>query len=150
MGNAVSDADSGAPRFRIYIDSEAPVVNDANIAERLGGNSVWTPIIDWGELSQGSNVKIELSKGSGQTQTLEACDPVASSCDEPYLIGEQPDIKVQLVANAFSYDATNEFYVTATDTAYPKNESRKGTFTFKVDNEEYQLFYFLPLGLKTL
>ncbi|MGD1493802.1 tandem large repeat [Vibrio harveyi] len=135
LGNAVSDADSGAPRFRIYIDSEAPVVNDANIAERLGGNSVWTPIIDWGELSQGSNVKIELSKGSGQTQTLEACDPVASSCDEPYLVGEQPDIKVQLVANAFSYDATNEFYVTATDKAYPKNESRKGTFTFKVDNE---------------
>ncbi|WP_045463363.1 tandem large repeat [Vibrio hyugaensis] len=135
LGNSVSDADNGAPRFRIYIDSEAPVVNDAEITERLGGNSVWTPVIDWGELSQGNNVKVELRKGSGQTQTLESCDPATSTCDEPYLIGDQPDVKVQLVAEAFSYDAINEFYVTAADKAYPVNESRKGTFSFKVDNK---------------
>lgn len=102
-----------------------------------------------GRTQSGSNVKIELSKGSGQTQTLEACDPVASSCDEPYLVGEQPDIKVQLVANAFSYDATNEFYVTATDKAYPKMKVEKVRLPSKLIMKD-QLFYFLPLGLKTL
>ncbi|NDJ83847.1 tandem large repeat, partial [Vibrio campbellii] len=135
LGNAVSDADNGAPRFRIYIDSEPPVVNDAEITERLGGNDVWTPVIDWGDLSQGSNVKVELRKGSGQSQTLEACDPDTSVCEQPYLIGEQPDVKVQLVAEAFNYDSKNEFYVTATDKAYPANKSRKGTFSFQVDNK---------------
>ncbi len=135
LGNAVSDADNGAPRFRIYIDSEPPVVNDAEITERLGGNDVWTPVIDWGDLSQGSNVKVELRKGSSQPQQLEACDPETSVCDQPYLIGEQPDVKVQLVAEAFNYDSKNEFYVTATDKAYPANESRKGTFSFQVDNK---------------
>ncbi|MFN1536460.1 tandem large repeat [Vibrio owensii] len=135
LGNAVSDADNGAPRFRIYIDSEPPVVNDAEITERLGGNDVWTPVIDWGDLSQGSNVKVELRKGSSQPQPLEACDPETSVCDQPYLIGEQPDVKVQLVAKAFNYDSKNEFYVTATDKAYPANESRKGTFSFQVDNK---------------
>ncbi|HDM8046039.1 TPA: hypothetical protein P0E04_004302, partial [Vibrio campbellii] len=135
LGNAVSDADNAAPRFPIHIDSEPPVVNDAEITERLGGNDVWTPVIDWGDLSQGSNVKVELRKGSGQSQTLEACDPDTSVCDQPYLIGEQPDVKVQLVADAFNYDSKNEFYVTATDKAYPANKSRKGTFSFKVDNK---------------
>ncbi|WP_157722661.1 tandem large repeat [Vibrio campbellii] len=135
LGNAVSDADNAAPRFPIHIDSEPPVVNDAEITERLGGNDVWTPVIDWGDLSQGSNVKVELRKGSGQSQTLEACDPDTSVCEQPYLIGEQPDVKVQLVADAFNYDSTNEFYVTATDKAYPANKSRKGTFSFKVDNK---------------
>ncbi len=135
LGNAVSDADNAAPRFPIHIDSEPPVVNDAEITERLGGNDVWTPVIDWGDLSQGSNVKVELRKGSGQSQTLEACDPDTSVCEQPYLIGEQPDVKVQLVAEAFNYDSKNEFYVTATDKAYPANKSRKGTFSFKVDNK---------------
>ncbi|EDP59311.1 tandem large repeat [Vibrio sp. AND4] len=135
LGNAVSDADNAAPRFPIHIDSEPPVVNDAEITERLGGNDVWTPVIDWGDLSQGSNVKVELRKGSGQSQTLEACDPDTSVCEQPYLIGEQPDVKVQLVADAFNYDSKNEFYVTATDKAYPANKSRKGTFSFKVDNK---------------
>ncbi|UTZ25004.1 tandem large repeat (plasmid) [Vibrio campbellii] len=135
LGNAVSDADNAAPRFPIHIDSEPPVVKDAEITERLGGNDVWTPVIDWGDLSQGSNVKVELRKGSGQSQALEACDPDTSVCEQPYLIGEQPDVKVQLVAEAFNYDSKNEFYVTATDKAYPANKSRKGAFSFKVDNK---------------
>ncbi|PQJ42961.1 hypothetical protein BTO00_13100, partial [Vibrio campbellii] len=135
LGNAVSHADNAAPRFPIHIDSEPPVVKDAEITERLGGNDVWTPVIDWGDLSQGSNVKVELRKGSGQSQTLEACDPDTSVCEQPYLIGEQPDVKVQLVAEAFNYDSKNEFYVTATDKAYPANKSRKGTFSFQVDNK---------------
>ncbi|MHA2803461.1 tandem large repeat, partial [Vibrio campbellii] len=135
LGNAVSDADNAAPRFPIHIDSEPPVVKDAEITERLGGNDVWTPVIDWGDLSQGSNVKVELRKGSGQSETLEACDPDTSVCEQPYLIGEQPDVKVQLVAEAFNYDSKNEFYVTATDKAFPANKSRKGAFSFKVDNK---------------
>ncbi|MCV5927947.1 hypothetical protein OFO11_39225, partial [Escherichia coli] len=79
----------------------------------------WTPVIDWGTLSSGNNVKIDLRRGSGQALTLESCDPLTEVCDVPYLVGEQPDVKVQLVSKAFDYDEWNEFYVTATDNAYP-------------------------------
>ncbi|WP_260260643.1 hypothetical protein [Vibrio intestinalis] len=134
LNNSVSELISTAPRFNVLIDSEAPVVSGGAIEEKLGGNSIWTPVINWGSLSQGSDVQIDLRRGSGQAVRLSHCDPAAEVCDLPYLIGEQPDVKVQLVAGAFDYLASNEFYVTATDKAYPSNVSTQGIFTFKVDN----------------
>ncbi|MDF5068621.1 hypothetical protein P3619_24490, partial [Vibrio parahaemolyticus] len=115
LGNSVSELTSTAPRFNIRIDSEAPIVKSEQVQSRLGGNNQWAPVIDWGTLSSGNNVKIDLRRGSGQALTLESCDPLTEACDVPYLVGEQPDVKVQLVSKAFDYDEWNEFYVTATD-----------------------------------
>ncbi|WP_456295693.1 tandem large repeat [Vibrio sp. AK197] len=135
LGNSVSQVTSNAPRFNIHIDSEPPVVNGQAIETRLGGNERWTPDIEWGNLAPGSEVKISLRRGSGQTVELTKCDPESEVCDQPYLVGDQPDVAVQLVADAFDYDATNIFSVTAKDSAYPANESGTGTFSFKVDNQ---------------
>ncbi|PUZ86080.1 hypothetical protein, partial [Vibrio vulnificus] len=144
LGNSVSRIDSTAPRFNINIDSEAPVVNGAIIEKRLGGNDIWTPVVDWGDLSKGSHVKVDLRRGSGQSVTLASCNPEADVCNQPYLIGSQPDVKVQLVADAFDYNVSNEFYVTATDTAYPANVSVTGVFTFKVDNKGPEIVLNTP------
>ncbi|MGF1725572.1 tandem large repeat [Photobacterium nomapromontoriensis] len=134
LENSVSELTSTAPRFNIHIDSEGPLVKGEEIQNRLGGNALWAPVIDWGTLSQGSDVKIELRRGSGQAVELKSCDPSLESCEDPYLVGTQPDVKVQLTANAFDYNLLNGFYVTATDNAYPVNVSTTGLFTFKVDN----------------
>ncbi|MBW3698284.1 hypothetical protein EK599_21660, partial [Vibrio sp. T187] len=136
LGNKVSELTLGAPKFDVLIDSIAPTVESEVIEKRLGGNSIWTPVVGWGDLSQGSNVDIGLRRGSGQMVTLQACEEGDEQCKtQPYLIGEQPDVKVQLVADAFDYAESNEFHVTATDSAYPPNVSTKGIFTFRVDNQ---------------
>ncbi|SDH60239.1 hypothetical protein SAMN04488136_12126 [Vibrio xiamenensis] len=135
LGNSVSKSTSNATRFNIHIDSEAPSIEDETLETRLGGNDTWTPDIDWGDLAPGSNVTIKLKRGSGQTTELEACDPDTESCTMPYLIGDQPDVSVQLVADAFDYSVTNKFLVTAEDSAYPANTSDEGTITFQVDNQ---------------
>ncbi|HHF3079476.1 TPA: tandem large repeat [Vibrio diabolicus] len=150
LGNSVSELTSTAPRFNIRIDSEAPIVKSEQVQSRLGGNNQWTPVIDWGTLSPGNNVKIDLRRGSGQALTLESCDPLTETCDVPYLVGEQPDVKVQLVSKAFDYDEWNEFYVTATDNAYPANVSTTGKFTFQVDNKGPEIILNTPWVEDTL
>ncbi|MFH4477290.1 tandem large repeat [Vibrio alginolyticus] len=150
LGNSVSELTSTAPRFNIRIDSEAPIVKSEQVQSRLGGNNQWTPVIDWGTLSSGNNVKIDLRRGSGQALTLESCDPLTEVCDVPYLVGEQPDVKVQLVSKAFDYDEWNEFYVTATDNAYPANVSTTGKFTFQVDNKGPEIILNTPWVEDTL
>ncbi len=135
LGNSVSKSTTNAPRFNILIDSEPPVVKGETLETRVGGNSIWTPDIDWGELASGKSVTVKLKRGSGQTTTLSSCDPENETCTTPYIIGEQPDISVQLLADSFDYSATNRFYVTAEDSAYPANVSDVGTFTFFVDNK---------------
>ncbi|MCW8345658.1 Ig-like domain-containing protein, partial [Vibrio sp. ZSDZ65] len=136
LGNVVSELTSTAPKFKVRIDSIAPIVKGEDLANRLGGNSIWKPNIDWGTLSKGDHVNIDLRRGSGQTMTLTSCEPEDELCKEqPHIIGTQPEVQVQLVANAFEFDALNQFYITATDSAYPANVSNTGTITFKVDNQ---------------
>ena len=135
LGNSVSKSTSNAKRFNIHIDSEPPTISNETLESRLGGNATWTPDIDWGDLAPGSKVTIKLKRGSGQTIELEACDSATELCSIPYLTGEQPDVSVQLVADAFDYSVTNKFLVTAEDSAYPANTSEEGSITFQVDNQ---------------
>ncbi|WP_255199226.1 Ig-like domain-containing protein [Vibrio sp. JPW-9-11-11] len=133
LGNKVTDGTSSAPKFKVLIDSKAPVVNGKVIANRLGGNAVWTPDIGWG-LSPGKQVDVLLKTGAGKLVNLKHYEVEPPTSDEPYLFGTQPDVKVRLIPSAFDYKEKNTFKVVATNSAFPASSS-EGEFEFQVDNK---------------
>ncbi|WP_415668824.1 tandem large repeat, partial [Vibrio tubiashii] len=133
LGNKVTDGTSSAPKFKVLIDSKAPVVNGKVISNRLGGNAAWTPDISWG-LSPGKQVDVLLKTGAGKLVNLKHYEVEPPTSDEPYLFGTQPDVRVRLIPTAFDYKETNTFKVVAANSAFPASTS-EGEFEFKVDNK---------------
>lgn len=144
LGNEVTASTTDAPRFNIRIDSEPPTIESEELGSRLGGNSTWTPVVNWGNLSPGSEVAVELRIGEGTWTTLQACDPDEEDCLFPYLLGQQPNVRVQLISNVFQYGDKNTFRVTASDSAFPPNRSVPGNIGFYVDNKGPEVKMSVP------
>ncbi|MGF1696308.1 tandem large repeat [Vibrio lamellibrachiae] len=134
LGNRVIRSPQ-TPSFTIRIDSQKPIVDGNAIEGRLGGNSEWRPVIEWGDLSPGKKVDIYLQNGQvGGYVKLEPCNTKLETCDTTHLTGQGPDVAVQLVASDFTDDIyTNSFRVKAFDSAFPENESDQTYINFLVD-----------------
>ncbi|MCK6263542.1 tandem large repeat [Vibrio sp. ZSDE26] len=135
LQNSISARELNAPRFKVNIDTQKPLVESETIQGKLSGNGEWRPVVTPG-LSGIESVDVKLKLGSLTEYTLEKCDSQYQDCSHTtHLTGKQPEIKVQLVASDFNYSDENQFIVTAKNNAYPQNQSDVGKFTFQVDNK---------------
>lgn len=136
LGNQVTETTSDAPQFMVDIDSQAPEIVKPESAPVLGGNSTWLPasVIHWKGLSPSGKVEVTLRKTDGQSVDLKICSGDKEACPTTHLTGEQPDVKVQLVASDFLDDnGTNTFTVVASDSAIPANVSAPTDINFIAD-----------------
>ncbi|MGR5094559.1 tandem large repeat [Vibrio maritimus] len=134
LGNRVDQTIEGAPAFTVNIDSTAFVVEEVVSSAVLGGNDIWEPTTLFSQ-DNGSplgEVKVVYQQDGLPKVELKACGE--ENTDAACLLGTQPEIQVQLVADNIKNGSVKHFfYVTAIDTAIPVNTSNEGWYQFSVD-----------------
>ncbi|MBU2899123.1 hypothetical protein, partial [Vibrio hepatarius] len=146
LGNSVTETSSNQQKFSVLIDSTPPEVTNKELEDMLGGNTLFKPSLDWGEEgSDGQNLEVELKIGNESSIKLSECDENEARCpDTPHLVGDQPNVRVRLSANAFTHGELNTLSYIATDKAYPANRSESGTVKFRVDKQGPQVSFQTP------
>ncbi|MFW7526627.1 hypothetical protein ACODM8_21220, partial [Vibrio ostreicida] len=126
---------------KILLDTTPPIVNSLlnggkalSTTEKnwLSGDEMLQPSINWqGDkgvtpFSAGERVSVSLNLQGSGTKDLVSCALLDSADEKPCLIGDQPNVKVKLVARAFTqHDTPSTLYISATDKAKPANTSEK-------------------------
>ncbi|MGR5286348.1 tandem large repeat [Vibrio maritimus] len=134
LGNRVDQTIEGAPAFTVNVDSTPFVIEEVMSSAVIGGNKTWDPtaLFTQDDGSPLGEVKIIYQQDGAPKIELKACEE--SNDDAACLLGEQPEVIVQLVAdNIKNGSVKHYFYVTAIDTAIPVNTSNEGWFQFSVD-----------------